>query len=90
MSIPGSLPESTLKLISQFAPGTVADAAALTAAGLLSVAYVLRGYTWDKPDPYDFIWYEKPQQGAGGNAGNKRSNNIAERLEELVSPDLFT
>lgn len=84
MSIPGPLPESTLKLLSQLAPNIFADTAALAAAGLLSAAYVLRGYTWDKPDPYSFIWYEKPQQGAGGNAA-KKSKNIAERLEELVS-----
>ncbi|KZL71813.1 nadp fad dependent oxidoreductase [Colletotrichum incanum] len=83
MSIPGALPENTLKLISQLTPSTVADTAALAAAGLLSAAYVLRGYAWDKPDPYDYIWYEKPQQGAGGNAANKRSRNVAERLEEL-------
>ncbi|KAH9237050.1 hypothetical protein K456DRAFT_34166 [Colletotrichum gloeosporioides 23] len=82
MSIPGPLPESTLKLLSQLAPNTFADTAALAAAGLLSAAYVLRGYTWDKPDPYNYIWYEKPQQGAGGNAA-KKSKNIAERLEEL-------
>ncbi|WYZ46569.1 hypothetical protein EsH8_IX_000794 [Colletotrichum jinshuiense] len=83
MSIPGALPESTLKLLAQLAPGTVADTAALAAAGLLSAAYVLRGYTWDKPDPYNYIFYERPQQGAGGNAAHKRSKNIAERLEEL-------
>ncbi|KAJ3940083.1 uncharacterized protein N0V96_010087 [Colletotrichum fioriniae] len=83
MSLSGALPESTLKLISQLAPGTVADTAALAAAGLLSAAYVLRGYAWDKPDPYNYIWYEKPQQGADGNAANKKSKNIAERLEEL-------
>ncbi|TDZ31867.1 NADPH--cytochrome P450 reductase [Colletotrichum spinosum] len=82
MSAAGALPESTLKLLSQFAPATVADTAALAAAGLLSAAYVLRGYTWDKADPYDYIWYEKPQQGAGGSAA-KKSKNIAERLEEL-------
>ncbi|KAJ0331488.1 hypothetical protein COL922a_011865 [Colletotrichum nupharicola] len=82
MSIPGPLPESTLKLLSQLTPNTFADTAALAAAGLLSAAYVLRGYTWDKPDPYNYIWYEKPQQGAGGNAA-KKSKNIAERLEEL-------
>ncbi|KXH38912.1 NADP/FAD dependent oxidoreductase [Colletotrichum simmondsii] len=83
MSLPGALPESTLKLLSQLAPGTVADTAALAAAGLLSAAYVLRGYAWDRPDPYNYIWYEKPQQGADGNAANKKSKNIAERLEEL-------
>lgn len=85
MSLPGALPESTLKLLSQLAPGTVADTAALAAAGLLSAAYVLRGYAWDRPDPYNYIWYEKPQQGADGNAASKKSKNIAERLEELVS-----
>ncbi|OLN89753.1 NADPH-cytochrome P450 reductase 2 [Colletotrichum chlorophyti] len=85
MSIPGALPESTLKLLSQLTPTNAADAAALTAGGLLAAAYVLRGYTWDKPDPYNYIWYERPQQGAGAGSANKRSKNIAERLEELSS-----
>ncbi|KAF6806241.1 NADPH-cytochrome p450 reductase [Colletotrichum sojae] len=84
MSGPGPLPESTIKLLSQLAPATFADTAALAAAGILSAAYVLRSYTWDRPDPYNYILYEKPQQGAGGST-SKRSKNIAERLEELVS-----
>ncbi|TKW49691.1 NADPH--cytochrome P450 reductase [Colletotrichum tanaceti] len=86
MPITGALPEGTLKLINQLAPESLVDTAALAAAGLLSAAYVLRGYVWDRPDPYDYIWYEKPQEdgaGAGGGAANKKSRNIAERLEEL-------
>ncbi|KAK6208668.1 NADP/FAD dependent oxidoreductase [Colletotrichum tabaci] len=85
MSITGTLPEGTLRLINQLAPESLADTAALAAAGLLSAAYVLRGYAWDRPDPYEYIWYEKPQQDAAGgsSAANKKSRNIAERLEEL-------
>lgn len=87
MPITGTLPEGTLRLINQLAPESLADTAALAAAGLLSAAYVLRGYAWDRPDPYEYIWYEKPQQDAAGgsSAANKKSRNIAERLEELVS-----
>ncbi|KAJ0127937.1 hypothetical protein CTA2_3382, partial [Colletotrichum tanaceti] len=53
--ITGALPEGTLKLINQLAPESLVDTAALAAAGLLSAAYVLRGYVWDRPDPYDYI-----------------------------------
>ncbi|GJD03698.1 NADPH--cytochrome P450 reductase [Colletotrichum higginsianum] len=85
MPITGTLPEGTLRLINQLAPESLADTAALAATGLLSAAYVMRGYAWDRPDPYEYIWYEKPQQDAAGgsSAASKKSRNIAERLEEL-------
>lgn len=80
------LPIDMTELVRQIAPQTYADAAAITVVGLASAAYFLRDYTWDKPDPYRYVWYERPQaQDGATNQANKTTRNIAERLEELVS-----
>lgn len=67
------------------APQTLVDAAAITVVVLISTAYFLREYTWDKPDPYRHFWYERPQETGGlGQAKQGVTRNIAQRLDELV------
>ncbi|KAF4437222.1 NADPH-ferrihemo reductase, partial [Fusarium albosuccineum] len=63
-------------------PQSVADLAALTAVGVASAAYLLRGIAWDKPDPYDYIWYERMGSKDGVASGPKATRNIAQKLEE--------
>jgi NADPH-ferrihemoprotein reductase len=66
-------------------PQTAADVVALAAVGVASAAYLLNGIAWNRPDPYDHIWYQRmePRGGAGG--GAKATRNIAQKLEESVS-----
>jgi hypothetical protein len=81
---PHWLPSTSNSIFDIIAPANYADAAALAVIATASVAYTLRKYTWDRPDPYEYIWYERPQaNGAKGNAA-RVTRNIAQRLEELV------
>lgn len=76
--------QQTLQELSNAAsPKSAADIAALGVLALGSAGYLLRGYTWDKPDPYDYIWYERPQLKNGGALNAKKeTRNIAQKLED--------
>ncbi|EEU46896.1 uncharacterized protein NECHADRAFT_36849 [Fusarium vanettenii 77-13-4] len=63
-------------------PQTVADIAALTAVGVASAAYLLRGIAWDRPDPYDYIWYERMGSKDGAASRPKATRDIAKKMEE--------
>lgn len=76
-------------LVKQAAPSTLLDTAALSVSALAAAAYFLREYTWDKPDPYRHIFFERPQAQEGFIQGAAKTRNIAERLEELVSHVFF-
>ncbi|KAI6778610.1 NADPH--cytochrome P450 reductase [Emericellopsis cladophorae] len=66
------------------APRTTADAATVTTVALVAAAFLLREYTWDRPDQYRHLWYERPQDDGGlGPAKQRATRNIARRLEEL-------
>lgn len=80
-----ALPAEVAQVLKQLAPSSFADTAALAAVGLVSSAFLLRRYTWDKPDPHEYIFFEKPQAQEGFLNKVKTTRNIAERLEELVS-----
>lgn len=80
-----ALPAEVAQVLKQLAPSSFADTAALAAVGLVSSAFLLRRYTWDKPDPNEHIFYERPQAKEGFLNKVKTTRNIAERLEELVS-----
>jgi NADPH-ferrihemoprotein reductase len=70
--------------VARLTPQTISDLAALSAVGVASVAYLLRGIVWDKPDPYHHVWFER--MGAnGGVSGPKATRDIAKKLEESVS-----
>lgn len=73
-------------LLKQVAPSSFLDTIALGIAAAATAAWLLRKYTWDKPDPYHYIYFERPQVQDGFLASRKRvTRNIAQRLEELVS-----
>jgi NADPH-ferrihemoprotein reductase len=80
------LPESLLEFTQLVKPTSYSDVAALGLLALGSTGYLLRGIAWDKPDPYNHLWYERPQEkdGAGPNV-QKETRNIAQKLEESVS-----
>ncbi|THX20795.1 cytochrome P450 reductase 1 [Aureobasidium pullulans] len=58
------------------------DIAAMALVGAASAAYMFKGTLWDKPDPYLYRWFERPQELMGGRAGAQQTRNIAEKLEE--------
>jgi hypothetical protein len=51
---------------------------------VLGTCYSLKGVTWDKPDTYRHLWYEKPQSDVAGSR-NKETRDIGAKLEETVS-----
>ncbi|THY63422.1 hypothetical protein D6C99_00559 [Aureobasidium pullulans] len=61
------------------------DIAAMALVGAASAAYMFKGTLWDKPDPYLYKWFERPQKLMGGRAGAQQTRNVAEKLEETVS-----
>ena len=59
------------------------DIAALALLALGGAGYLTRGSLWDKPDPYHYKWFERPQESAlNGRHIKKETRNIAEKLEE--------
>jgi NADPH-ferrihemoprotein reductase len=81
----GAIPPELAAALKAFVPTTYADAVALIALGLISVGYLLPSYTWNRPDPYAYIWYERPQQKECATNRVKVTKNIVQRMEELVS-----
>lgn len=47
-----------------------------------SLAYIGRGTIWDKPDPYYYTWFERPQAGIIGPDITRCTRNIAQKLAE--------
>lgn len=69
--------------VARLTPQTISDLAALSAVGVASAAYLLRGIVWDKPDPYHHVWFER--MGTNGVSGPKATRDIAKKLDESVS-----
>ena len=72
------------KLLSQnLKPKSAADYLALLVATVLGATYLTRGSLWDKPDPYNYVYFERPQQ-QSGTLGSHASaqRNIAKKLIE--------
>ncbi|GKU16306.1 unnamed protein product [Fusarium langsethiae] len=71
-------------LLSQLGPPqSIADITALSALGVASAAYLLRGIAWDRPDPYHHVWFERIGSKGGASSGPKATRDIAKRLEEI-------
>ena len=61
----------------------VDDIAGTIAVLLGLVILLLRGVVWDKPDPYNHLWFERPQEKTAGlRKITEQNRNIAQRLEE--------
>jgi NADPH-ferrihemoprotein reductase len=71
------------QVLDRMAPNSYLDAVALASVGLASGAYLVIDQIWGKPDPYNYIWYERPQQADGAAQAAATTRNIAERMEEL-------
>jgi NADPH-ferrihemoprotein reductase len=54
---------------------------ALLALG--GAGFLTKGSLWDKPDPYHYKWFERPQEDLlSGNTTQHQTRNIAQKLEE--------
>ncbi|RGP71158.1 nadph-ferrihemo reductase [Fusarium sporotrichioides] len=70
-------------LLSQLGPPqSITDITALSALGVASAAYLLRGIAWDRPDPYYHVWFERMGSKGGASSGPKATRDIGKRLEE--------
>ena len=59
------------------------DIAVLALLVLGGASYLTRGSLWDKPDPYHYKWFERPQESAlNGRHTRKETRNVAQKLEE--------
>lgn len=73
------------ELLKQAVPHNAADFAALVVISITLAAYLTRGIFWDRPDPYHYLWYERPQLKDGSGAvaaAQKATRNIAKKMEE--------
>jgi NADPH-ferrihemoprotein reductase len=81
-----ALPEVLDQVIAISKPKTYADVVVFFTTVVAFFAYLVRHQTWDKPDPYYHLWFEKPQLKNGGTrAAAKQTRNIAHKMEDLVS-----
>lgn len=90
MSTPQILPVNLIDVVEVLRPRTWPDVAALVFVCIVYAGFALRNHTWDKPDPLDYIFYERPQEKDGGQSANRKTRNIAHRLEELVCLPAFS
>lgn len=61
------------------------DVVALGLVIVASAVYLLRGILWDKPDPFHYTWFERPQEKDGEKKNpEKETRNIAQKLEGTV------
>jgi len=67
-------------------PKSSADFIILLATIIVLFGYLTRDKTWDKPDPYHHLWFERPQLKDGDTRlASKQTRNIAQRMKDLVS-----
>lgn len=61
------------------------DLATMALVGVASAAYMFRSTLWDKPDPYHYKWFERPQEMMGATSCAQKTRDIAEKLDETVN-----
>jgi NADPH-ferrihemoprotein reductase len=64
------------------------DVAVLSALAVGSTAYLLNGIAWNKPDPYEYMLYERPQEHLQGKRAQSATRNIFEKMENDVSQSI--
>ncbi|EXJ89604.1 hypothetical protein A1O3_02671 [Capronia epimyces CBS 606.96] len=79
-----ALPNLEISQVHQlFAIASLDDLFLLAVLLLGGAAYLSNGVLWNKPDPYHYKWFERPQAAAVGLlAANTQTRDIALRLEE--------
>lgn len=80
------VPEIFDQVITISKPKSFADLVILIVTIIALFGYLARDKTWDKPDPYHHLWFERPQLKNGSKrSASKQTRNIAQRMEDLVS-----
>ncbi|CRG89523.1 hypothetical protein PISL3812_06559 [Talaromyces islandicus] len=81
--------EHISKILGPASKASIPDIIAMVIAAVVASVYLSRGIVWDKPDPYAYTLFERPQQqeGAGGvkalsDAQKRDERNIAKRMAE--------
>ena len=61
------------------------DVVAMAVLAILSAVYLVRGTLWDRPDPYLYKMYERPQEKMESNSVTTVSRDVSERMQQMVS-----
>lgn len=64
---------------------TVDDFVAMAVLAVLSAVYLMRGTLWDRPDPFLYRMYERPQEKMGSKMTKAVTRDVAERMDQVVS-----
>lgn len=76
----------TLHSLRLLQTSSLADYVALTIIALAGATYLTRGIVWDRPDPYRYLMYERPQlkhgDGKTTSSREKETRNIAHKLAD--------
>lgn len=60
------------------------DLAAMAVLATLTMLYLFNGTLWNKPDPFLYKMYERPQQNMPGLTASKSTRDIGKKLEQTV------
>lgn len=69
---------------------SIDDVVAMAVFAILSAVYLMRGTLWDKPDPYAYKMYERPQQKMGAKTITATTRDVTERMQQVVSTTFLT
>ncbi|KAM0719132.1 hypothetical protein Q7P37_005037 [Cladosporium fusiforme] len=75
----GSFPQATKMLQT----ASVDDVVAMAVLAILSAVYLMRGTLWDRPDPYLYKMYERPQEKMGSKTVTSATRDVAERMHQV-------
>lgn len=64
--------------------GALDDIAAIAVVAALSVLYLFKGVLWNRPDPFMYKLYERPQEHLEAQTASQSTRNIALKLEQMV------
>ena len=65
--------------------GTFDDLAAMAVVATLTALYLFRGTFWDKPDPYLYKMFERPQETMQNVKATRSTRDIGEKLKQTAS-----
>ncbi|QKX62147.1 uncharacterized protein TRUGW13939_09304 [Talaromyces rugulosus] len=72
--------EHISKILGPASKASIPDIIAMVIIGIVASIYLSRGIFWDKPDPYSYTLFERPQQQEG--AGNAKAMSDAQKRDE--------
>jgi hypothetical protein len=83
------LPPNLVDLLAYAKLSSYADIATLSLVALGTAGALSRGKLWDKADPYNHKWFERPQEVLGQvRSATAETRKIQEKLEQSVSASM--